>query len=122
MSVREAARLLTSAEQLRAMAERLGDGDDFARKMSACMHGAARASEEQAVCELLAVAAEAIGGLFVKLGYLDVSAADTDLDADDADESGAASCAAEGTGGLVVDVTAPADDEGLHDEEGSRDE
>lgn len=79
------------------------------------MRGASRASASAACWFAVAV-------VLARLAPrdLDVSAADADVDAHDIDESDSACCAAEGTGGLVVDVTAPTEDERLHDEEGSR--
>lgn len=114
--VREVARLAVLNAHYRAIRHaRLA----HLRQAAFDLNGAASDSSRAAAWMLLAVVASWLAD---PSGDLDGGTSDAHLDADDADESGSASCAAEGTGGLVVDVTAPADDEGLHDEEGSRDE
>lgn len=104
---------------MRATARLFGDEDDFSRQMSCCLHGTARAHETQAVCELVSSAAKVIARLAGPGSDLGGSAIEADVDTNDVDECGSASCAPEGTGVLVVDVAARADDEGLHEEEGS---
>ena len=113
MSVREVARLAVLNAHYRAILHaRLA----HLRQAAFDLNGAASDSSRAAAWMLLAVVASWLAD---PSGDLDVGASDAHLDAD---ESGSASCAAEGTGGLVVDVAARADDEGLHEEEGSCDE
>lgn len=116
MSVRDVARLAVLNAHYRAIRHaRLA----HLRQAAFDLSGTARDSSRAAAWMLLAVVASWFAG---PSSDLDGGTADAHLDANDADESGSASCATEGTCGLVVDVTAPADDEWLHDEEGSRDE
>lgn len=114
MSVRGAIRSVVSAAQDRGIElARLS----LLRAAEFDLRGSSAASAASARWFVVAVVAAWLAG---PNSDHDGSATDADLHASDLDESDAASCASEGTGGLVVDVTAAAtDDEGLHEEEGS---
>lgn len=97
---------VSNAEVMRRVNEALGHLGDAAEQVSPALGAAVRAASVRAVAD----------------AHRRVVARHLDGYADGLDEGGAASGAPEGTGGLVVDVAARrADEEGLHEAEGTPD-